>query len=188
MIEQEFKVQMDRLKKEWPNAYGDSKIKLFWNYFKKTRTYIFTEVVTHLLGNRIAPPMLDIIAGQIKTLEGRSAALNTPERPKDTSNLPWCHLCGCVGLVWAHRKPDKLYRFVFKCSCPHGEAKQSKFDTWGPRFEKDFDLDLKHGTVDLRRVPNKEDQKRYYREIRARLNKGNMALPYDPKKQISQQD
>ena len=45
----EFKDQIARLEKEWPNLFGEEKLKILWAKYKDARLDWFSSVVTYIL-------------------------------------------------------------------------------------------------------------------------------------------
>jgi hypothetical protein len=58
METQIFNDQIKRLKSQWPNAYGDERIKILWAAFKDVANYDFRDAVTHCLGTAKSAPLV----------------------------------------------------------------------------------------------------------------------------------
>lgn len=53
-----FLEQMGRLRSEWPNSYGDERVKILWDHFKMETDAKFLRMVTRALGTLRSAPLV----------------------------------------------------------------------------------------------------------------------------------
>lgn len=72
MTNKVFREQMEKLKTQWKNSYGDERMILFWEKFKSFTDEEFTAAVASLLLTRSAPPLGNEIIAELEKIR-RSA-------------------------------------------------------------------------------------------------------------------
>ena len=88
MERNEFETQMNRLKNQWPSAYSEERLKLFWHAFKDVGGLDFKEAIDEILMNQRAAPLVDEISKAVQLAKNRYFERM---RAKDASILSMMH-------------------------------------------------------------------------------------------------
>jgi len=114
MIESQFDEQMMRLTKEF-GKYSAAKLKIFWDHYRSMPYYLFSEVVTELIGSyerRPLKPQFDKVI-----IEAKSRAAYAEQHDRESiDSLPDCIMCKKTGHVSAYKRGE-IFPVVFLCSC-----------------------------------------------------------------------
>ncbi len=87
MNESQFDEQMTRLTKEF-GKYSSTKLKIFWDHYKGMPNYLFTEVVTELLGSYARAPLKPQFDKQIAESKSRAAYRHAEPEEEAKNILP----------------------------------------------------------------------------------------------------
>lgn len=71
MERSEFENQMTRLKNQWPTAYSEERLKLFWHAFKDVGGLDFKEAIDELLMTQRGAPLLEEISKAVQLAKNR---------------------------------------------------------------------------------------------------------------------
>jgi len=140
MIESQFDEQMTRLVKEF-GKYSAAKLKIFWDHYRSMPYYLFSEVVTELIGSYEKKPLKPQFDKAIIAAKSRVAYADQHDR-ENIDSLPDCTMCNKTGTVFALKRGDTLVRsFLCSCDAPKALGFPTHFDGKKRRVWDKFDND-----------------------------------------------